>query len=342
MEMVSRYFGNGNGLIKMNAHVIKGLKFSPLIVALAMGLSSCGGGDASNPSIGRGSATTSSNFSNTGFTLDITDAAIDSAQEVWIQFTGVSIQPTDGDRLEFIFDSPQNINLLALQGTNSAHLLDNVTLPTCTYDWIRLNVVAENDGILDSYIKLDDGSEHELSIPSGSQTGLKINTSFEMVANQQLSFTVDFDLRQSVVLHAGEYSLGPVLRLVDTSEVGSITGTIDPSYLTGVNCSDADPDTGNAVYVFEGAGTTPDDMDNQSADLITSARVELNTTTGDYEYVVGFIPGGDYTVAFTCAADQDDPKSNDNIVFVYTENTTVTVSTSGDDIIGDIPDDMPR
>ena len=78
-----------------------------------------------------------------------------------------------------------------------------------------------------------------------------------------------------------------------------------------------------AVYVFSGSGVTPDDVDGIAPDTVTSARVELNTTSGHYEYTAGFLAVGGYTVTFTCDAAADDPATNDTLDFAGTQNATV-------------------
>lgn len=303
-------------------HLIKPV-YALLACTISLGLYACGGGTSGNTSGGRGGSSIPGIL-----TVGITDAAVDSAQEVWVQFTGATIQPTNGNAIDFTFDTVKNIDLLSLQGSSYTDLINNEVIPLGSYDWIRLHVNASNDTIYDSYIKLDDGSVHELWIPSGSETGLKVNNGFELIAMETLNLMIDFDLRKSVVESNGSYSLRPTLRMVDRSGSGTVVGTIDPSQLTAANCSDADPVTGNAVYLFEGTDTTPDDMRNDNAGPFTSARVELNVSSGEYEYEIGFVPAGNYTLAFTCQADLDDPDLNDNIAFGFTENVTVVVDYS--------------
>jgi len=57
-----------------------------------------------------------------------------------------------------------------------------------------------------------------------------------------------------------------------------------------------------AVYVFS-RGDAVDDVDGTS-DPVTSAKV---TNDGIYAYTVAFLPEGDYSIAFTCDADIDNP-----------------------------------
>jgi hypothetical protein len=293
--------------------------YTQLACILLIGLSACGSSTSGNTSGGRGNP---SSVPGT-ISIGITDAAVDDAQEVWIQFTGATVKPTNGNAIDFMFDSVKNINLLSLQGTFSTDLMNNAVVPLGSYEWIRLHVNANNDNIVDSYIKLDDGSIHELWIPSGDETGLKIVSGFELSAMDNIKLMVDFDLRKSVVLSNGTYKLRPTLRMVNMKDSGTITGTIDSSEVIAANCSDSDPTTGNAVYLFKGINAIPDDMRNGNHGPFTSANVELNVASGNYEYVIGYVPEGSYTLAFTCQADLDNPASNDDIIFRLQENVTV-------------------
>lgn len=249
--------------------------------------------------------------------LDVTDAPVDGATKVVVEFTGVELQPASGDRLNFDYTTPRRIDLLALTGVESATLLDQV-VPSGSYAWVRLKVNTSRTA-LNSYIELDDGSQHPLFIPSGAESGLKLNGGVTIPAGGVGAFTVDFDLRKSVhePQNAGDaYFLRPTLRLVDSGQVGAIRGTVAvTSVPTG--CSPA-------VYVYSGSGVVPDDVGGTTPPY-DSAIVELNTTSGAYEYTLGFLPAGAYTVAYTCQANLDDPEINDSIVFDPTKPATVTV-----------------
>jgi len=286
-------------------------------VLIGMSLTGCGGGSSS----GSGGRSGSSE----GFlTLSITDAAIDEVTEVWVQFTAIELKPAGSPSFTISFDSPVNINLLSLQGSLSQDFFNKAVVDSGVYNWVRLAVNAEADGTFDSYLVMKDGSQHELHIPSGSQTGLKINDSFVVDRNTESSMTIDFDLRKSIVMSSGEYHLKPVLRLVENSKSGSITDGISSDLTVGTDCSDDLPETGNAVYVFNGADAEVDDIDNQLPEPVTTALLTLNVATGEYDYDIGFLPEGAYTVAFTCMADQDDPEVDDAIVFSQVSNVTVT------------------
>jgi len=264
--------------------------------------------------------------------LGITDAPIDGAQNVYVQFSGIKLHGSStGDiTLNFCQDpvdasktvvssgtcatsKPKQIDLLNLGSGKSEELLGDYTLAAGHYQWIRLLVDTEDQ--LDSYIVLGDGSSHELTIPSGAETGLKLVRGFDVAAGGHSDYTIDFDLRKSVHSTNGNYMLRPTLRLVDNLQVGSVAGTVSANLLTSCNSP--------AVYVYSGSNVTPMDV-NTSLDTgpIASAAVSLT----DHTYKAAFLEAGNYTVAFTCAA-TDDPATTDTLAFSGTSTVTVAANT---------------
>ena len=265
--------------------------------------------------------------STIGFlTLSITDVPVDNAEEVWVQIDGITLQheaePTPTTIPVF---PPKRINLLTLQGQNNVVLVEKESVLAGNYNWIRLDITASEDGVLDSYIKLKSGGMHELAldIPGGSETGLKINDQPRIVANSVTELTFDFDLRKSIILTgSGEYKLKPVLKLVTDALTTSIKGTVELSVLDNSksNCTDDDPATHNFVYLYNGFNVTPGENGGGNPPDY-DAPVELNPLTGDYEYEFGFIPFGEYTAAFTC---QEDTELNDDIEFSKAKNVQLS------------------
>ena len=311
----------------MNApHTLKPFG-SFVLFAVVLAAAGCGGSD------GGGSAASGA------LSLQITDAAVDSAEHVYIQFSGLEIQAADGMRTTLYYcqdpadatktilseapcttpPAPKQLDLLALSGGQAETLLDNFTLPAGHYNWIRLMV--DTAGTRDSYIVVLGGAEHELDIPSGDQTGLKLNRGFNVPAGGSADFTIDFDLRKSVHLTGnGEYILRPTLRLADNVLVGAIAGTVDAALVPG-GCTPA-------VYVFGGSGVTPDDIDGTPADPLTTAAVKLDSSSGMYKYKAAFLEAASYTVAYTCQAALDDPAVNDALSFSGTATVSVAAKTT--------------
>lgn len=324
----------------MNTFPIRKRSGTSILAGAMLAIAGCGGGGAGD---GAGTGTLS---------LQITDGPVEDAEHVYIQFSGLELQPADGQRTILYYcqdpadvtktvvsedtcttpPAPKRFDLLALTGGEAELLLDTFVLPAGRYNWIRLMV--DTDGEDDSCIDVDkDGMIgtgamcHELTIPSNDQTGLKLNRGFVIPAGGSADFTIDFDLRKSVHFTGndpvtGEYMLRPTLRLADNSMTGAIAGTVDPSLVTA-GCTPA-------VYVYEGSGVTPDDIDTDlnTPDPVTTATVKLDN--GTYRYKAAYLEAGSYTVAFTCDAGTDDPTTNDVLTFV---DTTTDADTEFDTVV---------
>ena len=262
--------------------------------------------------------------------LAVTDTPVDGAQSVVVAFTGVDLMGPGGQQ-SFSFATEKTIDLLAQQGTNSASLLSGATVLAGDYQWIRLDIDAAN-----SYIITSTGAKYPLTIPSGSQTGLKLVSGFTIAQGGVADFVIDFNLRGSVTQsNAGgtvSYILTPALRLINMQQVGTISGivastlSIGSSLITATSCSPA-------VYVYSGTVTVLDGFNvtvSGGTAPLTSATVRLNNTTGAYDYTVGFLAPGTYTLAVTCAA--NDTAGATTLAFsaaqtaMVTANSTTTVN----------------
>lgn len=283
------------------------IKYLPILAILPLVVTGCDSGGSSSSSSETGS-----------FSLSVTDAPVDDAENVVVEFTGVEVKPADGESITFTFDEPKTIDLLAQQNGSSAELLSDESLEAGNYNWIRLAVNAEEDNVMDSYIQID-GAQFELDVPSGSQSGLKLNSGFIITASGNANYTIDFDLRKSVVLANGDYKLRPSLRLVDNTEVGTISGEVDNNLVTA-QCADAN-DYSGTVYVFEGAGVTPDDLDGTDPEPLSSASVSFSEEDGVYSYTAAFLEAGDYTLSYTC--DLDDIEVDEVLTFNGTSDVTL-------------------
>lgn len=258
-------------------------------------------------------------------TVRLTDAPVDSAERVVVEFAGIELHQGGATPQRFIFDTPQQIDLLQLTGGENRILLDAVTIPAGRYQQLRLLANAGQDA-KDSYIVVS-GNQHALYIPSSAQSGLKLVGGFTVPEGGSADFTIDFDLRKSVTKpgNSGDaYILRPTLRLVETNSAGAIEGVISASQAAAEGCipNSIDP----VVYIYPGAGATPDDI-GSTTEPLSSASATPNDQ-GDYVYHAAFLPAGDYTVAFTCMAAADDPATDDDIVFSTPINVAVTTGSA--------------
>lgn len=288
------------------------------VAAAALVVSACGGGGDDDPQMGKVS-------------LAVTDAPVDDADAVVVSFTGVELLDADGNvRNTFELDPEVQLDLLTLQGTNSAFLIQDERIEPGEYQEVRLLVDTPNascNGLAPpyaSYITVD-GMDYPLIVPSGGSSGLKVKGPITVAAGGTASYTIDFDLRQSIAERGATscYNLKPVLRVVDNAEIGSLEGTVDATLLSDTSCS-ADPLTGEgaAVYVYADAGVVPDDVDGTDPEPLTSAFL-TSDGAGGFTYEVGFLLAGDYTVALSCQAGEDDPETDDDIGFLQSADVEI-------------------
>ncbi len=293
------------------------LKGAWLAAGAALALSACGGGSS-----GAGSAQ---------MTLAVADAPVDGAQSVVVEFTGVQLVPNSGNPIDITFPAPQTIDLLKDSGTASAQLFDQ-PIAAGSYGQIRLMVVADGDPA-HSYIVMSDGTMHGLLVPSGAQTGLKLVSGFTVPMSGVVDYTIDFDLRKSVVCPPGQAPtclLKPAMRLVDNTTVGNIQGMVAAAAVPA-NCTPG-------VYLYAGAVAAPEDYNSTApaTDLNQpmASKVPVLDQSGDYYYQFTFLAPGAYTIAYTCQAaldnaDQADPTVTFSPVktgIAVTANQTVTVN----------------
>jgi hypothetical protein len=292
-------------------------RFALAIVSL-IGLAGCGGD---------GSGTSTLN-------LGLTDAqpGIGSVTKVWIEFTGVEVKPVSGAPISFSL--ARGFDLLTLQNGVTVTLLNGSTVPAGQYEWVRLTI----DPTAGTSYVIDATGQHDLTIPSGAESGLKLTRGFTMPAGGVANFTLDFVMSKSLIRPPGQggaYTLKPVLRMVDNAAVGTIAGTFQANTLAGQpSCATNPP----VVYVYTGGNVQPDDIYNPDAGSGTPPAVQpLVTATAAlnaqsvYAYRIPFVEVGSYTVAFTC--DDDDPGIHESalnppgIVFdVDPQPVTVTLS----------------
>jgi hypothetical protein len=288
---------------------------SLLLIVVGLVVSACGGGDGGDTGV---------------VSLAVTDAPVDEVSSVVVQFSGVAFkrEGSEPETVSNLTPTPRQIDLLQFSEGRAAVLLDGVTLPAGHYEWVRL-IVDNQPNVRDSFVELLSGAECELRVPSGAESGLKLNRGFTLPADGSVALTVDFNLLESI-LHAppGQvgtgidcdqgYLLRPTLRLVDNAEVGAIAGSVDAALVTE-GCIPK-------VYIFAGAGAVADDIETTSAvtpdvDPLQVANVNVVNGATQYSYRAAFMPAGDYTVAFTCTA--DDPVNDETLTFSAAQNTTV-------------------
>src|SRR4029077_12893255 len=132
--------------------------------------------------------------------LGLTDAPVSGVTKEWIQFTGVEVKPVGGNAIDFMFSPEKGFDLLTLQGGTTATFLNGATIPAGQYEWVRLMVDTSASA---SFVMDSTGGQHDLTIPSGAETGLKLIQGFTMPVGGAANFTVDFVLSKSLIAPQG-------------------------------------------------------------------------------------------------------------------------------------------
>ncbi len=296
-------------------------------------LAACGGG-GSGGSSGGGSPDAPGTVS-----FGISDAPVDDLNKVVITIDGIELKRKDNDDCDDDIESDDcayidhftengmevdtiTIDLLTLQGTNNQIIVEAIELEAGDYSQLRLSVIDEDINF--SYVEETTGAVKELKVPSDE---LKLG-GFTVDSGGVQVFVIEFDLQKSLAANGkpGEYFryiLKPTgVRIVDVDAAASISGQVDPSLFNGsVPCdSKLDPNAGNLVYVYTGHGLDAANLadkfnsnDTSAPDMAIAPYTSV-MVADDGSYDIGYLPAGDYTVAFSCEAENDDPELFDGIV----------------------------
>lgn len=186
-------------------------------------------------------------------------------EEVNVFIESVEVNNADTDTGWVEINSPEKTYDL-LELTNGATtVLGSEELPAGTYEQIRLILSRSNNSVV------VDGTENDLFIPSGEQTGVKLNVNATIRPDITYTLLLDFDASRSVVERGNEqsgieYLLKPVISATSEAESGNISGAVDPA--------DSEP----FVYAIAGSDT----LSSTKADTSDGAFKLIGLEEGSY------------------------------------------------------------
>ncbi len=307
-------------------------------------LLSCGGGESSSDD---GSAVIIPPANNmVSFTLGLSDAPVDDADEVIITIESITFKKENGD--EVVFDTFNNdsegivdaetitLDLLKFQGGTQFNVLENATIEAGQYNQVIINVNDED--ITKSYVTEIDGAVKSIKVPSNS---LKLGGITFIQSQETQAFTIEFNLRKSMTYKPGpqEYNLKPTgVRLVDNSQAGTISGTVD---INAINLNEYCIAENHLIYLYQGqeldasqlADSFDSDVANNGAPEGAIAPLDSVSPTFDndsqsYRFEFGFVPSGDYTLVYACNTGEngDDPDVYDAITLPNPASELITLS----------------
>lgn len=182
------------------------------------------------------------------------------------------------------------------------------------------------------------GVQEDLKQPSNK---LKLG-GFTVTDEAVQAFTIEFDLRQSLVLRGNNnnnsgYNLKPHgVTIIDNDGAASLSGSVDESLFAADSCVA----TGHFVYLYQGKELDADDLvDN--VDLLDADFNHMNSPAAGFiapyastglddvnDFAFGFLPAGDYTLAFSCSAVADDPVQFDGLTIPDPVDQLIEISLS--------------
>jgi hypothetical protein len=268
------------------------------------------------------------------FSLGISDASLEDINQVVIEIDRITLRQTGAadividsftiDALDLNEADSLQVDLLSYRGFNQLLVIEGLEVPRGTYSEILLEV--KDDDINYSFVEGFDGSVNILNL---STDGLSL-PGFEISSGTQ-QYTIEIGLAQALEYDGDNdtYLLtNNSVRVENNATDASLSGTVDSSLfdLEAPCDSKADPLAGNRIYLYLGtahadntlsdvyrtgsANTVPDDA---QAPFAVAGLVQ-NGLTGGWDYAFGFLPAGDYTLAFACNTAEDDPVNYDGFV----------------------------
>jgi hypothetical protein len=168
-----------------------------------------------------------------------TPAAYDSVNLVVSQVSVHMADQDTGSGWMIICDTTQHFDLLQLRNGAMALFADD-QLDAGHYTQIRLKITDGCNVVVD-------GERHDLAIPSGYQSGVKINHQFWIEEDVTYELLLDFDAEKSIIQKGnGQYQMKPVIRAIALATSGSISGTTIPKDVEAFALTN--PDTAAFVH----------------------------------------------------------------------------------------------
>jgi hypothetical protein len=199
-------------------------------------------------------------------------ANVDSVH-IWIDSVQAHISnASDNDGWTTLNNKPTFYNVLYLVNGKSA-VIALGKLPAGNYSQIRLYFDPDQSTIFVN----GQVPGTALTIPSGTQTGIKLNVDATIQDGTTYALTIDFDLAHSIVTTGSptspKYILKPVLRVV-TSEAANFYGIVNPA---------------DAAAEITATST----LDNTTTKVYSTYA---DVSTGEFTL---YLPGGDYDVVIS-------------------------------------------
>ena len=195
----------------MTRHLFKKIIFVLLIALGAMLVSCAGGSDNNNSAIHTG----------TYLQIRMHDFPIQDkdVQRIIVEIKKIEVHNRESGWMT-VSEIARKYDLLELQNGVTAIIL-NSPMPVGTYTQIRLELSQDNEIIADNL-------PSPLKVPSGTKSGIKLITPFDITEGKMVEVTLDFDAQKSVHYTKGDgFHLKPVIKVEKIAEYDA-AGVITP------------------------------------------------------------------------------------------------------------------
>jgi len=277
------------------------------------------------------------------FSLSVSDAPVDELTEVVVCFNQIELKGSDGETVFTVGDENEmilannlcldkngvitntvGIDLKKYTGSDSITLVDGISIEAGDYTQLSL-IMSEGSYGIDAQTS----EKISISVPSNK---LKLD-GFTATLGGSVDFTLEFDLNKAMTNPVGQagYFLKPRgVRLVNNNEVGNIEGTVSETLLIEGPCTPLSDSSVSvaSVYIYEGVDVAIDALEDNGGDEngslpYTSTAVIFDSEQTSYNFEIGFIKAGDYTIAVTCDS-EDAPEVDEDIRFISSQNIKVS------------------
>jgi hypothetical protein len=213
-------------------------------------------------------------------------------EEVNVFIESIEVSNSDSADGWVEIGTPQRFYDLLKLTNGTTEVLASAQLEVGTYEQIRLILSREGHNVVIG------GTPQDLFIPSGEQTGIKLNVNAEIKPNITYTVLLDFDAARSVVKRgkgqsaqsSTEYLLMPVISASNEAVTGNIAGIVEPveahPFIYAIANNDtlsstkADTTDGSFELIGLEEGTYTISVDPTNEDYQSSDTTDVGVTVG--------------------------------------------------------------
>lgn len=256
----------------------------------------------------------------TSVTILLTDAGSEYIGTAEVDIGRVELLAADGGEHVLLSEDGTDgfVNLLDFQGSATTPIAE-ADIDPGSFVQLRLFVEAARVSLIEGYTFRDGSTEMDLTVPSGAQTGIKLNLQAEdegplQIVPGETVIVLDFDVSQSFVLRgnpdtpAGVHGVNftPAIRVTGMDVAASISGTVSTAE-EGLSVE------GLTVRAEPTDGGTAPGYQTETATALTAE---------DGTYTMFFLVPGTYEVTMDLDAGLSTEPASHTVELGYSENAT--------------------